>query len=156
MLTIISNIQSILKIPWMRNLTSEGKVIVFKTLALSKIYFVHQLNQSIIEEIEIMEKKFLWNHSAPKIKHSTQCDSFATGGLRNICINTKIVSLQCLWIKPLYGNSFHEWKLIPFHFINITITPAFKFHQSLALSFQLVLNLTKTFQFWSTCFPLCY
>ena len=63
----------------------------------------------------------------------------------------KIASLQCSWIKWLYDDSFHERKLIPLHFI----TPAFKFHPSLALSFQLdkfPKFYQNIFQFWSTCF----
>ena len=68
----------------------------------------------------------------------------------------KIASFQSSWIKQLYDNSFHEWKLIPLHLINITITPAIKFHPSLTLSFQLGEFPTKfyqnIFQLWSTCF----
>ena len=152
-LTAISSIQSVLKIWRMRNLTLEGKIIVFETLALSKIF--HLCFTSVvpkhIEEIENKQKKFLWNRSTPKIKHSTLCNSFAADGLTNFVINTKIASLQCSWIKRLYGDSFHEWKLIPIHLINTTITPAFKF----ALRFQLdefPKFYQNIFQFWRTCF----
>ena len=58
-------------------------------------------------------------------------------------------------MKTLHDDSFHEWKLIPLHLIHTTVTPAFKFHPSLALSFQLD-QFSKfypnIFQFWSTCF----
>ena len=67
-------------------------------------------------------------------------------------MNTKIASLQCSWIKRLYDDSFHKWKLIPLHLIN---TPAFKFHPSLALSFQLdefPKFYQNIFRFWSNCF----
>ena len=138
-LTAISSIQSVLKIWRMRNLTLEGKIIVFETLALSKIFHlcITSVVPKHIEEIENKQKKFLWNRSTPKIKHSALCNSFAAGGITNFGINRKIASLQCSWIKRLYGDSFHEWKLIPIHLINTTITPAFKFHPSLALHFQL-------------------
>ena len=55
-LTAISNIQSILKISRMRNLTLEGKIIVFKILALSKIVHLCLTSialKQIIEEIVI-------------------------------------------------------------------------------------------------------
>ena len=87
-----------------------------------------------------MQKHFLWNQSTPKIKQSTLCNSFATGGLTNVDINTKIAGIQCPWVKRLYEDNFHEWKLIPLHLANAAITPAFKFHlalPSLALGFQL-------------------
>ena len=155
-LTAISNIQNVLKIWHMRNLTLEGKITVLKTLGLSKIVHLCPTSvvpKQIIEEIENIQKDFVWNRSTLTIKHSTLCNSFATGGPRNVDINTKIACLQCSWIKRLYDDSFHEWKLIPFHLINTTITPAFKFHPSLALSFQLdqfPKFYQNIFQFWST------
>ena len=82
----------------MRNLTLKGKILGFKTLDLSKIVHLCLTSvvlKKIIEEIENIQKNFLWNHSNPKIEHSTLCNSFATGGQRNVDINTKIASLQC-------------------------------------------------------------
>ena len=142
----------------MRNLTFEDKIIVFETLPLSKIVylcFTTVIPKQIIEEIQNIQKNFFWKWSTLKIKHSTLCKSFAIGALTNVDVNTKIASLQCSWIKQLYDNSFHEWKLIPFHLINTTITPAFKFHPSLVWSFQLdkfPIFYQNIFQFWSTCF----
>ena len=72
-LTALSNIQSVLKIWRMRNLTLEGKIIVFKMLTLSKIVHLcltSVVPKQIIEEIENIQKNFLWNRSTPKIKHS--------------------------------------------------------------------------------------
>ena len=63
--------------------------------------------------------------------------SLAIGDLRNVDINTKFASYQCSWIKRLYDDSFHKWKLISVHLINTTIIPSFKCHPILALSFQL-------------------
>ena len=44
--------------------------------------------------MEKIQKNFLWNRSITKIKHSTLNNSFATGGLRNFIINTKIAGLK--------------------------------------------------------------
>ena len=99
-------------------------------------------------EIFSLEKSF------PTIKHNTLCNSFATGGLTNVDINSKIASLQYSWIKRLYDGSFRECKLIPLHLINTNITAAFKFGPSLALSFQLdefPKFYQNIFQFRSTC-----
>ena len=63
-LTARSNIQNVLKIWCMKNLTLEGKIIVFKTLALSKIIHLcltSVVPKQIIEEIENIQKNFLWN-----------------------------------------------------------------------------------------------
>ena len=61
-LNAISNIQSVLKIWRMRNLTLEGKIVAFKTLSLSKIIhscFTSVVPKRIIEEIENIQKTFL-------------------------------------------------------------------------------------------------
>ena len=81
--TAISNIQNVLKIWRMRNLTLESKTIVH--LCLTSI-----APKRIIEEkIENIQTNFLWNRSTPKTKHSTLCYFFTLGGRRNVDINTK-------------------------------------------------------------------
>ena len=40
--TTVTNIQQVLKIWKIRNLTLEGKIVIFKTLAISKIFFFNQ------------------------------------------------------------------------------------------------------------------
>ena len=111
---------------------------------------------AILNIQNVLKKVLLLNCPTLKINHSILCYYFATDGLRKVDINTKIASFQCSCIKWLYDNSFLEWKLIPVHLINANITPAFKFHSSLAWSFQLdqFFKFYKNiFKFWSTCFP---
>ena len=62
----------------MRNLTLEDKIIVFKALVLFKIVHLclaSVVSTEIIEEIENIQKQFLWNLSSPKIKRNTLCNS---------------------------------------------------------------------------------
>ena len=47
-----------------------------------------------------------------QLKNETISSDFKDGGLKNVDINKKIASLQCSWIKRLYDDFFHEWKLI--------------------------------------------
>ena len=118
--TTVTNIQRVLKIWKMRNLTLEGKIVIFKTLAISKIVFQSMITpvpRHIVNELERIQKAFLWKNSSPKIKHETLCNDYKGGGLKNIDILNKIISLQCSWIRRLYDNSFHEWKLIPLFLI---------------------------------------
>ena len=53
------------------------------------------------------------------------------GGLKNINILNKIISLQCSWIRRLHDNSFHQWKLIPLFLIKKSFCSSFKFHSNL-------------------------
>ena len=85
-----------------------------------------------------VQKKFLWQNSRPKTKHKTLPNTFETGGLKNVDINLKFMSLQCSWIKKLYYENFHEWKVISLHLICITFAPNFKFHSSLSYDAKLL------------------
>ena len=108
-----TKIQNVLKVWRMHHLTLEGKITIFKTLAISKIVFLSLISKvptEFIKEPERIEKTFLWP-SKPKIKNETLCSDFKNGGLKNVNIQKKI-SPQCSRVRRLYDNSFHEWKVI--------------------------------------------
>ena len=95
----------------MRKLTPEGKIVIFKTIALSKIVlksFITTVPKHIVNELKKIQKSYFWNNSSPKIKHETLCNSYKAGGLKNVDIPNKIIVLQCSRIRRLYDNSFHE------------------------------------------------
>ena len=72
----------------MDRFTLEGKIIVLKTLAVSKIVFLSLIfTTEIISELRI-QKSFLWP-SKPKIKSETLCSDFKHGGLKNVNIQEK-------------------------------------------------------------------
>ena len=126
--------QNVLNLWRMRNITLEGKIIIFKTLALSKILYltlITSFSKQLIEEIQRIQKAFIWNILTPKIKHETFCNSFEEDGLKNVDINSKIASLQCSWVKRLYDDKLHEWKLISLHLIKSTFGKNFKSHSDL-------------------------
>ena len=67
-----------------RSLTLEGKIVIFKTLAISKkvyLALIITMPNAVIVELEKIQKTFLWRNSHVKIKHQTLCNSFETGGL---------------------------------------------------------------------------
>ena len=117
----------------MRNLTLEGKIVIFKTLAISKIVFQSMITPvpiHIVNELEKIQKAFLWKNSSPKIKYETLCNDYKGGGLKNIDISSKSISLQCSRIRRLYDNSSHEWNLIPLFLIKKSFGSSFKFHST--------------------------
>ena len=64
----ILKIQNVLKVWRMLRLTLEGKIIVFKTFAVSKMVFLYLVSKDpteIISELERIQKTFLWS-SKPK------------------------------------------------------------------------------------------
>ena len=102
---IITNMKNVLNLWRMRNITLEGNIIIFKTLALSKIVHLTlaaSFSKHLIEEMQKIQKGFIWNNLTPKIKHETRCNSFEEVVLKTVDINSNIESLQCSWIKRLY------------------------------------------------------
>ena len=90
----------------MRNLTIEGKVLVFKSLAISKIVHLSlktMVPRAIINQLNNNQlKNFIWNGKNPKIKHKTLSNNDGDSGFKKVDIFTKVISLQCSWIKRLY------------------------------------------------------
>ena len=78
---------------------------------------VKTIPNSIIQEPNKIQKEFIWKTRNPKIKHNTLCKNYENGGLKNFDIMNKVISLQCSWIKPLYDNNWHFWKIIHLHLI---------------------------------------
>ena len=133
--TTVSNILNTLKVWRIRKLSLEGKITVFKTLAISKIIYLSFLTvgpNAIIDELIKIQKSFLWSHSKPKIKHVVLTQDFKYGGLKSVDVPLKIISLQCSWIKRLFDDNYHEWKVIPSHLINKYLGKDFKFHSNLS------------------------
>ena len=53
------------------------------------------------------------------------------GDLKNLDIESKMISLRCSWVKRLYDESFHEWKVIPNYLITQALGDNFRFHSNL-------------------------
>ena len=103
----------------MRQLTIEGKILIFKTLAISKVVhlaLVKDLPSSASAQLE-KKKQFIWKSRKPKLKHTILCKEYEQVGLKDVDIFSKITSLRSSWIKGLYGDSFHTWKVIPLYLI---------------------------------------
>ena len=83
---------------------------------------------TLIEELQKIQKTFIWHSSSPKISHSALCNNFENGGLKHVNTSSKIISWQCSWLRKLYDENFHEWKIIPSHLINKYFTKSYKFH----------------------------
>ena len=84
--------------------------------------------------------EFIWKGKTPNIKSSTLCNDYDNGGLKNVDVFSKIVSLQCSWIKRLFDNNFHQWKVIPLYLIRWYLGRNFKFHSNLEVSHSILCN----------------
>ena len=114
--SVIEKMEKVLNIWKSRQLSIEGKIVIFKTLAISKIVYISHkttVSEFTLSQLEKIQKDFLWKGKRAKIKHSTIIGDYCSGGLRDVDIRSKIKSLQLSWIKRLFDNNFHPWKIIP-------------------------------------------
>ena len=119
-LDVLKKIQAVIRIWGMRPLSIYGKIVIFKTLALSKIIYVACMStvpDLIAKLVEQIHKDFIWNKKRCNIKHSSLIAEFSKGGLKDIDIPSKFKSLHLGWIKRLFDDNFHPWKNIPLHYI---------------------------------------
>ena len=93
----IAEMENVLKLRRARSLSLEGKIAVFKSLALSKITHLalaKTIPPSITDQLNKTQKNFIWNGLKPKIKNSTINNIYKNGGLKNVNIAAKMSSFQ--------------------------------------------------------------
>ena len=121
-LDTVANIQSVLNVWSWRGLSLLGKIQIFKTLGISKIQYLTSMPHvpdRIIQELETIQSRFLWNSSTPKIKRSTLFGYYAEGGLKNVDINTKLKALKLTWVRRLSDDNYHPWKVLPREYLTL-------------------------------------
>ena len=93
----------------MRQPTIESKVLIFKTLAISKVLhpiLVKDVPPSVIPQLDKIQEQFIWKNQNFKLKYTVLCNEYEKEGLTNVDIFSKITIFQCSWVKRLV-NSFH-------------------------------------------------
>ena len=87
----------------MKKVTIEGKVLVFHTLAFSKIAhlsIITTVPHLIINQLNNIQKSFIWSIKIPKIKQSALSNSYEDGGCKNFkfhpCLEPSIRSQKNL------------------------------------------------------------
>lgn len=57
---------------------------------------------SLIEEVQKIQKTFISYSSRTKFSYETLCNNFEYVGLKHIEISSKSMSLQCSWLGKLF------------------------------------------------------
>ena len=99
-----------------------------------------------MNEIQTIQKTFLWYSSKPKINYKTLCNTFEEGSLKNVNIKAKIISLQCSWVKRLFDGNHYDWKIIPLSLINKYFGKSFYFHLNLSFNLSLIDTFPKFYK----------
>ena len=99
-----------------RSTTPIGKVVVLKSLVLSKlIYLWIMLPNPPDDLIETLQKKcfeFVWGGKRDKIKRSTTIYHTKLGGMNIPDIKVYIQALKLTWIKRIFNENSGKWKFL--------------------------------------------
>ena len=137
---------------------SAGKITVFKSLAISKIIHIAYLSDIptyVLDSLKKIQNEFIWSGKRAKIKHHTLCNSYETGGLQSVDIETKMNALHIAWIKRLFDPKPQQWKTIPLFYLNQifgehTFHPAFSAKRDAILK-PLPLFYRNIVALWKNC-----
>ena len=125
-------------------------------LKLFIFIFLTVIPDSLVEELQKIQKKFIWRSSRPKINRKTLSNNLKNGGLKHVHISSKIISLQWSWLLKLCDENFHKWKIIPSHIINKYFGKSFKLHSCLSFDCKLLIKFPEfyieSFWYWETKF----
>ena len=91
-------------------------------------------------------ENFNWQGKKAKIKHSNLCNGYENGDLKNVDLRNKITSIQCSWVKRLFEDDFHDWKVIPLFLIGKHLGKNFKFHNNIDLSNDILSKFPSFYQ----------
>lgn len=139
-LSVVRKIDNLLSVWKMRKLTLIGKIVIFKTLAISQIVSISSITSlptCILNSLITIHKDFIWDGKRPKVKHSTLVGDYCDGGLRDVDVVSKIKSLKLSWLNRLHDSNHHPWKVIPLHIFtkkfkyNSIFFPNFCWHKSM-------------------------
>ena len=89
---------------------------------------------SIIDQLKKTKKNFIWNRLNLETKNTTINNNYKNGGLKNVNIGAKIISLQSSWIKILFDENFHYWKILPLQMIYKLLGKMVVFHSKLKVN----------------------
>ena len=70
-------------------------------------------SKQVVDQLNVMQRGFIWNNKKPKIKQSTWIANYSEGGYKDIGIRTKLTALKVAWVTKLSDDNFHPWKIIP-------------------------------------------
>ena len=106
--------QKLFKLWSQRDLSLYGRILITKTLGLSKLIYSSACVPTPARVSDIVNKlvvNFIWNGKKPKIKRDTLIGPKDKGGVELLDYEIVTKSLQCAWVKRMKEGI---WKFHPF------------------------------------------
>ena len=104
-----------------RDLSIIGRIMVFKSLAMSKV--IYQCNNltvpdDFVKELEVLAFNFIWQYKKDKVKRTAVIADYDRGGLKMLDVPSFIEAQKVMWIKRLLKPSTGSWKAYPKYIFN--------------------------------------
>ena len=99
-----------------RRLSLLGKIVVLKSLIASQLVYILSplpTNQKVLDEINNIFYKFLWDGKGDKIKRSVMLSDYGNWVLKMIDLNSFNKALKLSWVREYVNNdNSAKWKLL--------------------------------------------
>ena len=115
----LQEIETLIRMWRIRNLTLIGKITLIKSLFISK--FIHILlslptpSETLFNKIETLFENFLWNGKPPKFRKQILERITGEGGLHYPNIRSIDATMKVSWFKRLYKTDI-GWAALPYSF----------------------------------------
>ena len=96
-----------------RNLSLSGKILIVKTLGVSKFALVASLlhvPDKIIKVVNTIIFNFIWNGKTDKVRRKVMIQSHEKGGLKMIDFCNYVKAAKCKWIQRYLDDQTVNWK----------------------------------------------
>ena len=68
------------------------------------------------------------------------------GRIKHVDLRNKITSMQCSWVRRLFEDNFHDWKVIPLFLISKHLGKSFKFDNNIDISNDILSKFLSFYQ----------
>lgn len=99
-----------------RDLTFQGRVLIVKTVALSKIvYLVSSICTPswVINELNKEFFAFVWKYKRDKIARKVMISEIEQGGLNMLDFRSFCIAMKTVWAYRLYKSKGETWSILP-------------------------------------------
>ena len=91
-------------------------------------------------------RNFIWQGKTAKVKHSTLCNAYEKESAKNVALRNKITIIQCSWVKRLFEDDFHDWKVMPLFLIGKHLGKKFKFDNTIDMNNDILSKFPSFYQ----------
>ena len=96
-----------------RNLSLSGKILIVKTLGVSKFALVASLlhvPEKIMKIVNSIIFNFIWNGKTDKVRRKIMIQSHEKGGLKMIDFCNYVKAAKCKWVQRYLDDQVVNWK----------------------------------------------